>query len=192
MRRDHCPRADPLENMRHGGRIRAEATPGSGATFFSLWTQSSFSMSQGDESRMFMCDRKNRINTVLDNHIHVWSNIPSFAPLAQVLKEDRSILEEQLLSLTEQGIPKGQDGRDAVRLFLLRYALERSASEIQSEHFTIFREDETVQVILEDSYGVRPGAELDNIPIPHQSEALKVLVLSRSILPSSGRTKPFR
>jgi hypothetical protein len=125
---------------------------------------------------MFMCDRINRINTVLDNHIHVWSSIPSFAPLAQVLKEDRTILQERLLSLTMQGPAKGQDGRDAVRLFLLRYALERSSGEIQSEHFTIFREDETVQVILEDSYGVRLGAELDNIPIPYQGEALKILV----------------
>jgi len=138
---------------------------------------------------MFMCDRKNRINTVLDNHIHVWSSSASFAPLAQVLKEDRKILEEQLLSLTEQGLAKGQDGRDAVRLFLLRYALERSASGIQSEHFTIFREEETVQVILEDSYGVRPGAELDNIVIPHQSEALKILVrcLFRKAKPTDTR-----
>ncbi len=125
---------------------------------------------------MFSVDRKNRIDTIIDNHIHVWSTIPSFASLAQVLKEDRHILEKQLLSLTERSLPKGQDGRDAVRLFLLRYALERSAGGIQADHFTIFREEETVQVILEDSYGVRPGAELDQIPIPHQSEALKTLV----------------
>jgi hypothetical protein len=125
---------------------------------------------------MFMCDRKNRINTIIDNHIHVWSAVPSFAPLAQVLKRDRHILEDQLLSLTEHGLPGSHDSRDAMRLHLLRYALERSADGIQSEHFIIFREDETVQVILEDSYGVRPGAELDQIPIPHQCEALKILV----------------
>ncbi len=44
-------------------------------------------------------------------------------------------------------------------------------------------------MILEDSYGVRPGAELDNIPIPHQSEALKVLVqcLFRKAKPADTR-----
>jgi hypothetical protein len=125
---------------------------------------------------MFMSDRKNRVDTVLDNHIHVWSAIPAFAPLARVLKDDRNILEAQLPSLTEQGLAKGGDGRDAARLFLLRYALERSASGIQPEHFTIFREEETVRVILEDSYGVSPGAEFDDITIPHQSEALRILV----------------
>ena len=112
---------------------------------------------------MFMCDRRNRIGTIIDNHIHVWSTIPSFASLAQVLQRDRHILEEQLASQSEQGFSKGREGLDAVRLFLLRYALEHSAGAIQAEHFTIFREEETVQVILEDSYGVRPGADLDGV-----------------------------
>lgn len=123
-----------------------------------------------------MRDRRDRIDAALDNHIHVWSTIPALAPLAQVLEDDRGLLENQIPALIEEEIAKGRDGRNAVRLFLLRYALERSASAIQTEHFTIFREEETVQVILEDSYGVESGAELDSVPIPHQSEALKILV----------------
>jgi hypothetical protein len=93
-----------------------------------------------------------------------------------VLKRDRHILVEQLLSETVHDLTGSHDSRDAMRLYLLRYALERSADGIQAEHFIIFREDETVQVILEDSYGVKPGAEMDQVPIPHQSEALKILV----------------
>jgi hypothetical protein len=122
-----------------------------------------------------MSHRLNLINAVLDNHIHVWASMPAFAGLAQVLEDDRTLLEKQLLSLTDQELDKARDGRDALRLFLLRYALERSAGGIRSEHFTIFREEETVQVILEDSYGVKPGAEFDDIPIPYQNEALKIL-----------------
>jgi hypothetical protein len=138
---------------------------------------------------MFLSERETPINTIIDNHIHVWSTTPSFAPLAQVLKEDRHVLARQLVSLTERGLPKGQNGLDVVRLFLLRYALERSAGEISAEHFTIFREEETVQAILEDSYGVVPGAELDQIPIPHQNEALKTIVqcLFRKVKPADQK-----
>ena len=125
---------------------------------------------------MLLADRINRIHEIIDNHIHVWSTVPSFAPLAQVLKEDRDILVEKVMSLTARRVPEGDDGRDAVRQFLLSYALERAAGEITSEHFTIFREAETVEVILEDSYGVRVGAERDEILIPHQIEALKIIV----------------
>ncbi len=134
---------------------------------------------------MLLSERETRINTIIDNHIHVWSSTPSFVPLAQVLREERHVLARQLLSLTEGGLPKGQSERDVVRLFLLRYALEHSAGAIAADHFTIFREEETVQVILEDSYGVIPGAELDQIAIPHQSEALKIIVqcLFRKVVP---------
>ena len=125
---------------------------------------------------MFMSDRINRINAIIDNHIHVWSSVPSFAPLARVLQNDRDILVEKLLTLTARGVPKGQDGRDAVRQFLLSYALERTAGGITSEHFTIFRDAETVQVILEDSFGVISEAEWDEVLIPHQIEALKIII----------------
>jgi hypothetical protein len=123
-----------------------------------------------------MSDRINRIIATIDNHIHVWSTISSFAPLAQILREDKDILVEKLLSPTDRGVPTGRDEHDAVRQFLLCYALERTAGQISSDHFTIFREAETVQVILEDSYEVRHGCERDEIIIPYQSEALKILV----------------
>ena len=125
---------------------------------------------------MFLSGQETRINTIIDNHIHVWSAMPSFAPLAQVLREDRHILARKLVPLTERSLPQDQTGRDAVRLFLLRYALERSAGAICADHFTLFREEETVQAILEDSYEVVPGAEFDQILIPHQNEALKIIV----------------
>ena len=132
----------------------------------------------GENLPVFMCDQINRINATIDNHIHVWSSIPSFAPLAEILQNDRETLVEKLLTLTAQGVPKGQDAHDAVRLFLLDYARERTAGRITSEHFTISREAETIQVILEDSLGVIPNADRDEVLIPHQNEALKIIIRS--------------
>ena len=125
---------------------------------------------------MFMSDRISRINAAIDNHIHVWSSIPSFVPLARILQNDREILVEKLLTMTPRGVAKGRDGGDAVRLFLLGYALERMTGRITSEHFTIFRDVETVQVILEDSFGVISEADWDEVLIPHQNEALKIII----------------
>jgi hypothetical protein len=125
---------------------------------------------------MFMSDRLSRINAAIDNHVQVWSSIPSFAPLAEVLQKDREAVASGLLKLTAQGVAEGRDVRDAVRRFLLGYALERAAGRITSEHFTIFRDPETVQVILEDSFGFEFEADRDNVLIPHQNEALKILI----------------
>ncbi len=138
---------------------------------------------------MFMSDRINRLNATIDNYIYVWSSIPSFAPLAEVLQNDRQILVEKLLTLTAKDVPKGRDGRDAVRLYLLGHALERIAGRITSEHFTIFRDPETVQVILEDSFGFIMERDRDDILIPHQSEALKILVqcLFRKVKPANQK-----
>jgi hypothetical protein len=139
--------------------------------------------------RVFTGDRINRINATIDNHIHVWSSIPSFAPLARILQNDREILVEKLLTLTDRGVPKGEDAHDAVRLFLLGYALERATGRITSEHFIIFREAETVQVILEDSFGVISEADFDEVLIPHQTEALKITIrcLFRRVTPADEK-----
>jgi hypothetical protein len=123
-----------------------------------------------------MSNRINRINATIDNHIYVWSSIPSFAPMAEILRNYRDILVEKLLDLTAAQNPKGAGDQDAVRLFLINFALERMAGQITSEHFTIFRDTETVQVILEDSYGIQCMADRDDILIPHQNEALKIII----------------
>jgi hypothetical protein len=138
---------------------------------------------------MFRSDRISRINAAIDNHIHVWSSIPSFVPLARILQNDREILVEKLLTMTPRGVAKGRDGGDAVRLFLLGYALERMTGRITSEHFTIFRDVETVQVILEDSFGVISEADYDEVLIPHQNEALKIIIrcLFRRVKPADEK-----
>ncbi|MHC1725107.1 MAG: hypothetical protein AB9866_03665 [Syntrophobacteraceae bacterium] len=119
-----------------------------------------------------MTDRLKRFCLAIDNHIHVWSLSPSLAPLAEVLERDREILSSRLISLTEQ---EAADA-DTLRLLILHYALDRICAGIHPDHFTLFREPETVRVILEDSYGILPGVEKDEILIPHQDQAIQVIV----------------
>lgn len=113
---------------------------------------------------------------LIDNHIRVWSTIPAFAPLAEILLRDRAILIGRLSrEFTGEG-PEHRSRSDASRSFLLAYALERTCSGIDAGHFVLFKEEETVQVILEDSFGVEPGADWDTIVVPHQERAIRVLV----------------
>ncbi|MGC8492994.1 MAG: hypothetical protein ACP5SH_14790 [Syntrophobacteraceae bacterium] len=117
-----------------------------------------------------------RINATIDSHIHAWSSAPSLAPMAQILQSDREILVERLLDLTAGRPPKNGAKHEAVRLFLINFALERMAERITPEHFTIFRDQQTVEVILEDSFGIQCRADHDCVLIPHQNEALKILI----------------
>jgi hypothetical protein len=92
--------------------------------------------------------------------------------MAEILSNSRDILIEKLLELTSQR----DNTAESVRLFLINFALERMAGKITSEHFTIFRDVETVEVILEDSYGIKCRPDRDDILIPHQNEALKIVI----------------
>ncbi len=114
-----------------------------------------------------------RIEELIDNHIHVWTAAPSLAPLAEILLRDREILAKRICCQAKDGIAATGD---AIRSYLLCYALERVRASISPTHFILFRESETVQAVLEDSFGIDPGIEDDRIIVPHQQEAVCVLV----------------
>lgn len=116
----------------------------------------------------YVSARQNKILAAIDSHIRAWSCIPAYAPLAEVLGTEKDSLLHILSSRSKEP--------DALRLFLLDYALERLSRPIDADHFVLFREAETVQVVLEDSFGVQPGLDRDEILIPHQNEAMKIIV----------------
>ncbi len=126
---------------------------------------------------MLVCEQlKTWIKEVIDNHIHVWSSSADFAPLARVLERDREIVATRLsISMKGEGRRKCV-ADDKLRLFLIRYALEHVSTGIDPSHFVIFKETETVQVILEDSFGVEQGYEEDKIIVPYKEEALRIIV----------------
>lgn len=120
--------------------------------------------------------QQNDTAALIDNHIRVWRATPAFAPLAEILLRDRDILTERLPAIFKDERPGNRCAADAVRSFLLVYALELASSGIDPGHFVLFREEETVQIILEDSFGVEPGGDWDVIVVPHQELAIRVLV----------------
>jgi hypothetical protein len=122
-----------------------------------------------------MCDRTIVAGELIDNHIHVWAQAPAFAPLARVIQNDRNKLIDRISSLTPPDCPNPVS-LDGVRSFLIHYALEQLGSGFHLRHFVLFKEVETVQVVLEDCFGIRPGPGKDEILIPHQNEALRIMV----------------
>lgn len=125
---------------------------------------------------IFDSDPVRRIEQVIDNHIGVWSTRPAFEPLAEIVQKDRQTLSEQISFLLDQGSESLGPESDDVRSFILHYALERAADSLDVRHFTLFKEAETVQIILEDSFGVECGVEEDRIVIPYQNEVLGIVV----------------
>jgi len=122
-----------------------------------------------------MCSPISIAGELIDNHIHVWAQTPAFAPLARVIESHRKELIDRLSSLMP---PDSANPAclDAVRSLLIHFALEQLGAGFHLKHFVLFKEVETVQVVLEDSFGISPGHERDEILIPHQNEALRIMI----------------
>ena len=54
-----------------------------------------------------------------------------------------------------------RDRADEARSHIVQYALERAGIVLGAVHFTLFKEAETVQVILEDAFGVEMRDDRD-------------------------------
>lgn len=113
------------------------------------------------------------IDQLIENLIRVWSATPPFAPLAQIIARDKEILLDRISSTTRETSPQILDN---VRDYIVRHALENIAQPLDWRHFSLFRETETVQVILEDCFGMQLGAEQDVLLLPHRDEAMKIIV----------------
>ncbi len=115
------------------------------------------------------------IDQLIENLIRVWSTTPPFAPLAQILTRDRQILIDRLTLPPPKG-PSQTHSLDAARDCIVRHALENLAEPLDWRHFSLFRESETVQVVLEDCFGVQLGTEQDVILLPYRNEAMEIIV----------------
>lgn len=122
------------------------------------------------------------------NHMHVWMRIPHLKPLAKIVKNDAEILTATVAGIlrAERGSPR--ERADEARAHIVQYALERAGIEFQTVHFILFKEAETVQVILEDAFGVVARDEMDLVTPPFQEEVAKMIV--RCLF--QKRRRPFR
>jgi len=139
---------------------------------FSLWTPSNSLVVIRRETRMFMSDRKNRVKSS--------STITFTFGRLFLLRLARSSLQRTAYTRRTACVPERTglfqrpEGLDAVRLFLLRYALEHSAGAIQAEHFTIFRKRNRSGNPGRFLWGQARRRTGPNRH-PYQSEALKIL-----------------
>lgn len=112
----------------------------------------------------------------IENHILAWSACASYVPLAEVLRRDKEIISLKLSRLLAGETKKASPRADAIRAFLAGYALEQAGFGIEPGHFVLFKEYETVEVVLEDSFGIQPGSDRDEIIVPHRDKALSIIV----------------
>lgn len=107
--------------------------------------------------------------------IQVWMQ-SRFRPLARTARKHRGAL----VGLVEKVFRGGRGSRrakaDAARAEVVKFVLERARLELELEHFVLFKEAETVQVVLEDAFGVVQGAEEDRVLIPRRQEAIRMIV----------------
>ena len=123
-----------------------------------------------------MSNRINRINATIDNHIYVWSSVPFFCADGRNPQERPRYPRGKAPGPHRARSPQRRQPKRRRPSVSINFALERMAGQITSEHFTIFRDAETVEVILEDSYGIQCRTDRDDILIPHQNEAIKIII----------------
>jgi hypothetical protein len=123
-----------------------------------------------------MGTRTDDAENLVDNTIQVFKRDPDTEPLSTVLKSKRRHLVQQVTEiLARQGI-KPSAKADAVRGFLFRSAMEGVKIELQREHFVLFKQTDTVQEILEDSFQLELDVEAGRILFPHNQEATDIIV----------------
>lgn len=128
-----------------------------------------------------MRDWGNEAGRFIDQHIDVWGRRPSFRALAEVAEENRAFLSSRISEIFKRRRKSYRAKADEARDFLVRYVIERVRAGIEVRHFTLFKEYETVEVVLEDAFGVDPGPDSDRVIIPYQAEA--VTMIARCLFP---------
>ena len=108
---------------------------------------------------------------LVDALIEAWERTPGFERFSAILKRDREAVAQGVSALGA-----GQKDLDRVRAHITGHVLKEMGAEIGPRHFILFKEIETVQVILEDSFGIEPGPREDKIIVPHQQKAMAIVV----------------
>ncbi len=122
-----------------------------------------------------MQDWNREAERFVEGHVHAWLQ-SRFAPLAKVVRKNRKELTGLIKEVFERDGKCFREKSDEARSLTVRFALERARVELDVEHFILFKEAETVQLILEDAFGMSPGKEEDRVTIPYQEEAVRSIV----------------
>lgn len=107
--------------------------------------------------------------------IDVWTQT-RFKPLARTARKHRETLTVLVGEVFRRKGGNDRKKADEARSEVLKYVLERMKLELEFEHFVLFKEAETIRVVLEDAFGMAQGAEEDRVLIPRRPEAVRMIV----------------
>jgi len=123
-----------------------------------------------------MHDWDEEASLLVKNHLHVWMRIPHLKPLASVIRKAEGVLIASVARILGSERRNRRDRADEARSHIVQYALEHAGIELKTVHFILFKEVETVQVILEDAFGVEARVEGDLVTPPFQEEVARMIV----------------
>jgi len=131
-----------------------------------------------------MEDWQKEADRFINGLIHVWMQNPSLKPLIKVVREEKRALTAQVASfLRESGSLSKKN--DKARSLVIRSALEKFQVEIRMEHFVLFGEADTIELILGSAFETELGIEVDRVIIPHQQKVSEMI--TRCLFPARDK-----
>jgi hypothetical protein len=112
----------------------------------------------------------------VDSIIQVFNREPDTVPLSEVLQNNRRRLVERVADIFARKGIKSSQKVNAARDLLFRSALEEVKIQFQLAHFALFKQTETVQEILEDSFQLELEVEAGQVLLPHNREAAEIML----------------
>jgi len=104
---------------------------------------------------------------LLDNIIGVWTSIPAFAPLSEIVRRDRRLLESQMTRLLI--FPTYGTEMDLARSHILTHAI------LNYEHFINFNRPETTPLVGKDFLEFISGIEAHVFRDPFPGEVITIV-----------------
>ena len=123
-----------------------------------------------------MMNTSNRsTDLVIDGMVQAWMSLPDLEPLCRVVMRNRRELGNRIAAIYGAKGKKQAEKADEARREILRYAMAGVDVGLNFSHFVLFKEYETVQVILEDAFDVVEAGEMERIVFPWSREVVGMI-----------------
>jgi hypothetical protein len=120
----------------------------------------------------------------VDTFIDMQRRDAVFRPLSGVLAKNRAILVKEAAQILGRQGKSRSANTDQARSLLLRFAVEGLKIEFKVDHFVLFKQQETVEVILEDAFELE--TEQTDVLFPFQEAAAGIVV--KCLFPKAGKS----
>lgn len=121
------------------------------------------------------------VRDVLD----VWKGDPRLADLASAVEPEADALTSEVADILAEPQGSFNARMDRARSHLVNHAMGRIHEGIDTEAFVLFRDRETVEVILEDCFGMEPGSQSDRPSFPQPETIIRMI--ARCLFPKRAK-----